>query len=195
MKNEKQIWFTSDTHFGHANVIRFNKRPFKDVEQMDAILIKNWNSVVGYQDDVYHLGDFSLTSAERSLRILEQLNGRIHLIKGNHEKSVLEKSFTREKFAWIKDYYELKVDDPDARGKHSQQSIVLLHYAMKVWNKSHHGSWHLYGHSHGSLPDDINSLSFDVGVDSHDYFPISYDEVKRIMSKKEFKPIDHHGEK
>ena len=195
MKNEKQIWFTSDTHFGHANVIRFNKRPFKDVEQMDAILIKNWNSVVGYQDDVYHLGDFSLTSAERSLRILEQLNGRIHLIKGNHEKSVLEKSFTREKFAWIKDYYELKVDDPDARGKHGQQSIVLLHYAMKVWNKSHHGSWHLYGHSHGSLPDDINSLSFDVGVDSHDYFPISYDEVKRIMSKKEFKPIDHHGEK
>ena len=193
MKNEKQIWFTSDTHFGHANILRFSKRPFKDVEQMDAMLIKNWNSVVGYQDDVYHLGDFSLTSAERSLRILEQLNGNKHLIKGNHEKSVLEKSFTREKFAWIKDYYELKVDDLDAKG--NRQSIVLLHYAMKVWNKSHHGSWHLYGHSHGSLPDDINSLSFDVGVDSHNYFPISYDEVKRIMNKKEFKPIDHHGEK
>jgi calcineurin-like phosphoesterase family protein len=190
MKNEKQIWFTSDTHFGHANIIRFSKRPFKDVEQMDAMLIKNWNSVVGYQDDVYHLGDFSLTSAERSLRILEQLNGNIHLIKGNHEKSVLEKSFTREKFAWIKDYYELKVEDLDARG--NRQTIVLLHYAMKVWNKSHHGAWHLYGHSHGSLPDDINSLSFDVGVDSHDYFPISYEQVKRIMSKKEFKPIDHH---
>ena len=190
MKNEKQIWFTSDTHFGHANILRFSKRPFKDVEQMDAMLIKNWNSVVGYQDDVYHLGDFSLTSAERSLRILEQLNGNKHLIKGNHEKSVLEKSFTREKFAWIKDYYELKVEDLDARG--NRQSIVLLHYAMKVWNKSHHGAWHLYGHSHGSLPDDINSLSFDVGVDSHDYFPISYEQVKRIMSKKEFKPIDHH---
>jgi calcineurin-like phosphoesterase family protein len=190
MKNEKQIWFTSDTHFGHANILRFSKRPFKDVEQMDAMLIKNWNSVVGYQDDVYHLGDFSLTSAERSLRILEQLNGNKHLIKGNHEKSVLEKSFTREKFAWIKDYYELKVEDLDAKG--NRQSIVLLHYAMKVWNKSHHGAWHLYGHSHGSLPDDINSLSFDVGVDSHDYFPISYEQVKRIMSKKEFKPIDHH---
>lgn len=192
MKQEKQIWFTSDTHFGHANIIRFSKRPFRDVQQMDAMLIKNWNSVVGYQDDVYHLGDFSLTSAERSLRILEQLNGNIHLIKGNHEKSVLEKSFTREKFAWIKDYYELKVEDLDARG--NRQTIVLLHYAMKVWNKSHHGAWHLYGHSHGSLPDDINSLSFDVGVDSHNYFPISYEEVKRIMRKKEFIPIDHHGE-
>jgi len=193
MKNEKQIWFTSDTHFGHANVIRFNNRPFKDVEQMDAMLIKNWNSVVSYQDDVYHLGDFSLTSAERSLRILEQLNGNIHLIKGNHEKSVLEKSFTRDKFCWIKDYYELKVEDPSAKG--GRQSIVLLHYAMKVWNKSHHGSWHLYGHSHGSLPDDINSLSFDVGVDSHDYFPISYEDVKRIMKKKVFIPLDHHGKK
>jgi calcineurin-like phosphoesterase family protein len=64
---------------------------------------------------------------------------------------------------------------------------------MKVWNKSHHGAWHLYGHSHGSLPDDINSLSFDVGVDSHDYKPISYEEVKRIMKKKIFKPLDHHG--
>ena len=192
MEKQKQIWFTSDTHFGHANIIRFSKRPFKDVQQMDAMLIKNWNSVVGYQDDVYHLGDFSLTSAERSLRILEQLNGNIHLIKGNHEKSVLEKSFTRDKFAWIKDMYELKVDDPDARG--GRRSIVLLHYAMKVWNKSHHGAWHLYGHSHGSLPDEINSLSFDVGVDSHNYFPISYDDVKRIMKTKVFKPIDHHGE-
>lgn len=189
----KKIYFTSDTHFGHENVIKFNNRPFKNVEQMDSMLIRNWNSVVDYDADVYHLGDFSLTTPERTLRILEQLNGNIHLIKGNHEKSVLSKSFVRDRFAWIKDYYELKVEDPDARGKHGEQSIVLLHYAMKVWNKSHFGSWHLYGHSHGSLPDDINSLSFDVGVDSHDYKPISYEEVKRIMKKKIFKPLDHHG--
>lgn len=186
----KQIFFTSDSHYGHKNIIEYSNRPFKDVDEMDAILIKNWNSVVGYDDDVYHLGDFSLSSADRSLRILEQLNGNIYLIKGNHEKSVLEKSFTRDKFKWIKDYYELTVEDLDAKG--GRQVIVLLHYAMKVWNKSHKGSFHLFGHSHGSLPDDVNSLSFDVGVDSHDYFPISYEQVKQIMSKKEFKPIDHH---
>ena len=84
----------------------------------------------------------------------------------------------------------MKVEDPDARG--NRRSIVLLHYAMKVWNKSHHGAWHLYGHSHGSLPESEDSLSFDCGVDSHDYRPISYDEVKRIMSKKTWKPLDHH---
>jgi calcineurin-like phosphoesterase family protein len=190
MEKQKKIWFTSDTHFGHKNIIRYADRPFKSVEQMDAMLIKNWNEVVDYDDDVYHLGDFSLTTPERTLRILEQLNGNIHLIKGNHEKSVLQKSYTKEKFVWIKDYFELKVNDTDAPG--NLRTIVLLHYAMKVWNKSHHGAFHLYGHSHGSLPDDPKSLSFDVGVDSHNYRPISYEEVKRIMSKKTWKPIDHH---
>ncbi len=86
---------------------------------------------------------------------------------------------------------EIKVLDNDlSRG---YQDIVMLHYSMRVWNKSHHGSWHLYGHSHGTLPDDPNSLSIDVGVDCHNYQPISYDEIKSIMSKKEFKPVDHHG--
>jgi calcineurin-like phosphoesterase family protein len=190
MEKQKKIWFTSDSHFGHKNIIRYADRPFKSVEQMDAMLIKNWNEVVDYDDDVYHLGDFSLTTPERTLRILEQLNGNIHLIKGNHEKSVLQKSYTKEKFVWIKDYFELKVNDIDAPC--NLRTIVLLHYAMKVWNKSHHGAFHLYGHSHGSLPDDSESLSFDVGVDSHNYRPISYEEVKRIMSKKTWKPIDHH---
>ena len=65
---------------------------------------------------------------------------------------------------------------------------ILLHYAMKIWRSSFRGTWHLYGHSHGSLPDDPNSLSFDVGVDCHDYYPISYKEVKAIMAKKTWTP-------
>jgi len=64
---------------------------------------------------------------------------------------------------------------------------------MRVWNKSHHGAWHLYGHSHGTLPDDKNSLSFDVGVDCHNFTPINFEQVSAIMKKKNFKPIDHHG--
>jgi calcineurin-like phosphoesterase family protein len=64
---------------------------------------------------------------------------------------------------------------------------------MRVWNKSHHGAWHLYGHSHGTLPDDPNALSFDCGVDCHNYTPISFEQVEAIMAKKTFKPIDHHG--
>ena len=63
---------------------------------------------------------------------------------------------------------------------------------MKVWDKSHHGAWHLYGHSHGSLPDDPNSLSFDIGCNIHDYYPLEFEDVRKIMSTKTFKPIDHH---
>jgi calcineurin-like phosphoesterase family protein len=66
---------------------------------------------------------------------------------------------------------------------------------MKIWRNSHRGSWHLYGHSHGGLHESPNSLSFDVGVDARDYRPISFDEVSKLMAKKTFKPIDHHGAK
>jgi hypothetical protein len=66
---------------------------------------------------------------------------------------------------------------------------------MRTWNKSHRGSWHLYGHSHGTLPDDPHSMSFDVGVDCHNYRPLSFEQVKAVMSKKLFKPIDHHTDR
>jgi calcineurin-like phosphoesterase family protein len=69
----------------------------------------------------------------------------------------------------------------------------MSHYPHKVWPSNHRGAWHLYGHCHGSLPDDPNSLSFDCGVDCHDYFPLSFDEVAAIMEKKTFVPLDHHG--
>ena len=77
----------------------------------------------------------------------------------------------------------------------AKRRIVLCHYAFRVWNKSHRGAWHLYGHSHGSLPDDPNSLSFDAGVDCHEFTPISYERVKEIMAEKRFLPVDHHGER
>ncbi|MFK5004710.1 hypothetical protein ACI4AP_29375, partial [Klebsiella pneumoniae] len=75
------------------------------------------------------------------------------------------------------------------------QRIVLCHYAMEVWNKSHHQAWHLYGHSHGSLPDNPNAKKFDVGVDCHNYTPLSYQDVKNIMARKNFKPFDHHTDR
>jgi calcineurin-like phosphoesterase family protein len=100
---------------------------------------------------------------------------------GNHEKAV---EACADRFVWVKDYHELLVEDKEApRG---QQSIVLFHYAMRVWNTSHHGSWSLYGHSHGTLSEDLTSRSIDVGVDVHNLFPISYEEVKAIMAKKQW---------
>jgi calcineurin-like phosphoesterase family protein len=178
-----KIWFTSDHHFGHKNIIEFSKRPFASVDEMNAEMVKRWNEKVGQDDLVYHIGDFALMSSGKVRQLRSQLNGRICLIKGNHESSALG---CPDCFEWIKDYYELTVSDNDAHK--GQRFIVLFHYAMRVWNASHYGTWHLYGHSHGDLPDDETSLSFDVGVDSHNFYPLSYQDVKNIMSKKKWSP-------
>lgn len=198
MKREKQIWFTSDTHFGHKNIIAFSNRPFKDENHMTEELVKSWNEVVDEEDEVYHMGDVSLTNADKTHEILQRLNGKIYLIKGNHEKSTLQKQYTRDRFEWIKDYYELKVDNPTIDGN-KHQLIVLCHYGMRVWNKSHHGAWMLYGHSHDSMEHEAWGRSMDVGVDSAyrilgEYRPFSYDEIKKIMSKRGHNPVDHHVE-
>ena len=178
-----KIYFTSDHHFGHKNIIKFSDRPFKDVAEMDEILIQKWNEKVGPEDEVYHLGDMGLSSSGKLRKILDRLHGKIYLINGNHEKSA-QACHTR--FEWIKDYHELVVEDEEF--ERGQQLIVLFHYAMREWNASHWGSYHLYGHSHGNLPDDPNALSFDIGVDCHDFYPLSYEEVKAIMKTKSWKP-------
>jgi calcineurin-like phosphoesterase family protein len=175
------IWFTSDHHFGHKNIIAFSKRPFADTDEMNAEMIKRWNEKVQADDIVYHLGDFALMSAGKLRQLRAQLNGKICLIAGNHESAALD---CPDCFEWIKDYHELTVADSDAHK--GERFIVLLHYAMKVWNASHYGTWHLYGHSHGELADDETSLSIDVGVDCHNFYPLSYEDVKNIMAQKKW---------
>lgn len=175
-------WFTSDSHFGHRNIIRYSNRPFRDVRDMDDCLIQNINDHVRPGDTLFHLGDFAFSDNVRDL--LARINCKdIHLIYGNHDKRYVSRLFRT-----ANDVTEVYVND---RGE--KRLIVCCHYAMRVWRNSHHGAWHLYGHSHGSLPDDPNSLSFDVGVDCHNYTPLSFDDVKRIMNAKTWKPVDHHG--
>ena len=179
-----KIFFTSDHHFGHSNIIKFCERPFKDVQEMDEVLIQRWNEKVSPGDEVYHLGDFSLAKDREAVAdILDRLNGTKYLIVGNHEGAALNH---RKKFQWIKEYYELKVKDADR--ENGVQRIILFHYAMRVWRGASKGNWHLYGHSHGNLPDEEDRLAFDIGVDCHDFYPLSYDEVKAIMKTKKWKP-------
>lgn len=143
-----KTWFTADTHFGHANIIRLCDRPFGSVEEMDAVLIANWNGVVGPRDEVWHLGDFSHREASDYLR---RLNGRKHLIFGNHDRDV-----SRKDPAWAsaQAYAEPTVDGVPLR---------LFHYGLRTWRGSFRGALHLYGHSHGRLPGDRQCV--DVGVD------------------------------
>jgi calcineurin-like phosphoesterase family protein len=174
-------WFTSDLHLGHANILKYSNRPFSDVVEMDNKLIHNWNERIGQYDHVWFLGDFCFTNIEKGQEYLNRLNGIKHLIIGNHDKVAVQ----------LKGWTTI---DPLKEIKLNGQWITLCHYAMRIWNKSHYKTWHLYGHSHGSLPDDPNSLSFDVGVDCHNYMPLSFQEVEHIMNKKSYKSIDHHGE-
>lgn len=185
------VWFTSDTHFFHNNIIKFCERPFSSIQEMHETMIKNWNELVSPSDDVYHLGDFSFGSEEKTEMLARRLMGRKHLIVGNHDRTLIKSDVFRSLFIWTRDLSELRVEDKDARG--GSQKIMLCHYPFVTWNKSHHGSWNLHGHCHGNLPDDPHALRIDVGVDCHDYRPVSYETIKGLMKKKVFRPVDHHG--
>lgn len=180
-----ELFFTSDTHYGHQNIIRFCNRPFGSLDEMNETMIERWNSRVKHGDVVYHIGDFALRLGVPEVEaIVRRLNGEVHLVLGNHDlknKSVLRARGFAEKV----DYKELKIDD---------LKIVMCHYPFMTWNKSHHGSWDLHGHCHGSLPRDMKARRLDVGVDCWNFAPISFEEVRSEMDKVKFEPVDRHGE-
>jgi calcineurin-like phosphoesterase family protein len=184
------IHFTSDTHWGHKNIIQYSNRPFSSVEEMDEVLIDNWNAVVKPEDTVYHLGDFAFLPYDQLKKVARRLNGTKHFVMGNHDKEIGKNKrdlIGSGTFASIQDYCQVK---------HDGKLICLFHYGQRVWNKSHHGSIHLYGHSHGSLPP--HGRSVDVGVDckeiTAEYRPVSVDEVVQYMSTRQFEAVDHHGD-
>ncbi len=192
--SHEEVLFTGDTHFGHANVLGYTKRYqfFPTIYDMDIAFIKNWNEVVTDRSIVFHVGDVALCHPSRAVEILKALKGKKILITGNHDKASMKKSYFRDCFEKIFDFgTEIKVEDP--RTVTGTQSIVLCHYALLTWNKMHHGSFMLHGHSHGSLPDSPTAKRIDVGVDCHDYKPITYTQVKALMDKKTYVAVDHHS--
>lgn len=191
--DSSKLWFISDTHFGHENVIKFSGRPFRDREEMDRDMIAFWQQTVKPGDDVFHLGDFSFWPRQQTEDILLQLPGRIHLVSGNHDQKLLSGEL-RKRFFSISDLKEIRVADPTLPG--GWQHIVLCHYAMRVWNKSHYGAWNLHGHSHGSLPSEPHLLQMDIGVDATKHYkPVPYEYVKAYMLTKTWKPVDYHEER
>jgi calcineurin-like phosphoesterase family protein len=171
-------FFTSDHHWCHPNIIKHSNRPFKDVDEMNEVMVARWNEVVKPQDTVYHLGDVVVGNPKKARPYLDRLNGTIHLVHGNHDPGNAMKPACRDRFETIQPYLELKFQDPDApRGK---RHIMLFHYSMRSWNSRYHNTWHLFGHSHGNLPP--HGKSFDVSVDCHNFYPLSYDQVKAKMA-------------
>jgi len=176
------VWFTSDTHWGHANIIKYDNRPFASIEEHDEALVQNWNAVVKPCDVVYHLGDVAWHRNVAGVEeLLARLNGTKFLILGNHDKDAVAKA---KGWAKVTPYHEITVDG---------QKVCLFPYRMVVWNRSHHGSWSLHGHSHGSLPVITTAKTFDVGTMLWGYRPISFEEVAAEMSTRTFVPVDAHG--
>lgn len=168
------IWFTSDSHFSHKNILQYDNRPFNCIREHDETLIQNWNNVVKPEDTIYHLGDVAFGSSGYIHSILARLNGHKHLLWGNHDRRTL-KGHLLNYFESKNNYLELKID---------KQLIILCHYSFEVWNKKSHNSYHLFGHSHNKLKVLPGVLKYDVGVVGNNYTPVSYDTIKQIMNEK-----------
>jgi calcineurin-like phosphoesterase family protein len=176
------LFFTSDLHMGHANVIRFANRPYRDVDEMNDAFIANINRTVGTNDDLYILGDLSYRlGREEAAALIRQIRcRRLHLIKGNHDKN-WEGS---ELFVEVCDYKEVKIE--------TGLKLVLFHYPIMDWSGRGHGrnnawSLHLHGHIHSqgdryNLDNFIEGLyRFDVGVDANEYRPVELSEITSLM--------------
>lgn len=227
------VYFTSDTHFGHKNIVRGTTewenardkvRDFDTLEEHNQVLIDNINGMVKENDILYHLGDWSFGGIENIWEFRRQINCRnIHLILGNHDhhieqdrsirllgKEIPENNpclivtapqpdeYThlriRDFFRSIDHYKEISFKiDSQVSGRYGKTKIVLCHFALSVWNNAHHGAIHLYGHSHGSLPDRGNR-SMDVGVDTNNLYPYHLDEIISIMKNRPDLRVDHHSE-
>lgn len=170
-------WFTSDSHFGHENIIKYVKRPFANANEADEFMIQEWNKRVKPEDTIYHNGDFCLGVPDKfkySQNIIRRLNGNIEFLMGNHDPENWLSKNVNPGFRSIGQYREIKVNG---------QSIVLFHYALRTWRHDLRGTWHLYGHSHAALPG--YGKSFDVGVDAWKFSPVHFDEIKQKMDKLE----------
>ena len=183
-----KIFFTSDLHFGHENVIRFDSRPFAAVEVMDEELTRRWNAKVGKGDFVYVLGDFIWKSRNGDAHnLIRSLNGQIILIKGNHDR-FLHNAKAKDALAGIKDYDDICVTLEDG----TVRRCILSHYFMPMYNGHRHRAIHLHGHSHVSteaefelkIARELNNSGlaneiYNVGCMYWNYEPVTLDEILR----------------
>lgn len=183
-----KVFFTSDLHFGHENVIRFDSRPFTTIEEMDAELVRRWNAKVNKEDTVYVLGDLIWKSRNGDAHaLIKSLHGHIILIKGNHDR-FLHNAQAKAALAAIKDYDDICVTSEDG----SVHRCILCHYFIPFYNGHRHQAIHLHGHSHISEEAELerkfatelnakgySNKTYNVGCMYWNYEPVTLDEILR----------------
>lgn len=181
----EKIFFTADTHFNHEAILKYCQRPFSTVEEMNECLIENWNNKVGKKDRIYIIGDFCFSD---HLKIVSRLNGKKHLIVGNHDKSLNQNILSH--FVSVSQRKEIKVDN---------RFFILEHCPLRTWEECYMGSVHLFGHVHGRI--NTYNLSFDVGVDTNNFWVYEYPEIcekikaREMEMKKNHRIIEKDGKK
>lgn len=181
------IWITSDTHWSHTNIAgpsvsSWNKgyRDYGSVAEMNDAIVDSFNTRAGKDDLIYHLGDWSFGGKGKVVEFMDRLVCKnVILIYGNHDYNIR------------KHYKHLFLETHELLNrKIAGKRFILCHFALRVWEKSHHGSFHCYGHSHHSLPE--LGKSMDVGWCKFRR-PLHIDEVIETLSNREVQFVDHHS--
>jgi calcineurin-like phosphoesterase family protein len=198
-----KVFFTSDTHYSHKNICRgvtnwrtqdgevpvHSTRDFNTIELMNNALVDNINSVVGQDDTLIHLGDFSFGGFENIGNFLDRLVCKnIHLVLGNHDTHIkYNRDGIQDRFLSVQQYLEVKIND---------YYFVLSHYPLQSWNGLNKGVIHLHGHVHlNKMLKFGNGKKMDVGVDGNDLNPYLIDDIIKIMNKRDIASDmikDHH---
>ena len=176
-----RAWFTADLHFGHRAILDYTNRPFTDLDDMKMHIVATWNRHIRPSDVVYILGDFSFEKKADAAATFSELNGRKHLIIGNHDGDPTRK-LPWESVSYMKTF----------RGEGVR--IVMCHYPLLTWDNAYHGALHIHGHSHGNI-NNLNAYTtrMDVGIDNHpDLRPFSLEELLALFASRGYAAIDHH---
>lgn len=196
--DSSKIFFTSDTHFNHNNIITYCNRPFGSVEKMNETLIANWNNTVPIDGTVFHCGDFALGGSEAWNKILPRLNGKIYLILGNHDLKNFKQGYAG-RFEEVSEQMTIDV---------GKKRIILTHFPLLCYHGTwgtEQNCWNVHGHVHvckdkaSNTGKDFERMSlafptqYDAGVDLNNYTPISFDELRnRILYQIEHNTNELH---
>lgn len=196
--DSSKLFFTSDTHFNHNNIITYCSRPFDSVEQMNETLIANWNNTVPIDGTVFHCGDFALGGSEAWNKILPRLNGKIYLILGNHDIKNFRQGYAG-RFEEVSEQMTIDV---------GKKRIILTHFPLLCYHGTwgtEQNCWNVHGHIHICKDKAANNgkdfermklafpTQYDAGVDLNNYTPISFDELRnRILYQIEHNTNELH---
>jgi calcineurin-like phosphoesterase family protein len=208
LEKGQQLFFTSDTHYSHSNICSATTnwsvndgyaRKFDSLQDMNQRLVDNINNMVGEDDILIHLGDWSFGGFDKIEEFRSQINCKnIHLTFGNHDHHIeRNKEGVQRLFSSVQQYLRLEVVRPLTKSMNEKFTFICMHYPIASWHDMNQGVIHLHGHVH--LPEHLRiaeGKAMDVGVDGNKLEPLSLNEIVEIMKDRPIKklalPKDHH---